>query len=90
MKVLQRPVLIDGMVNSTEFLVNSKTNFVKVVQKQLWFRLPIDAGRQLILLDRDVTYREINRTLGISGTSIHSILHEYFIVKKILFPLGPT
>ena len=37
----------------------------------------IDAVRQLILQDRHVTYREIENTLGISGTSIHSILHEH-------------
>ena len=33
----------------------------------------LDAVRQLILQDRHVTYREIVTTLGISGTSIHSI-----------------
>ena len=43
----------------------------------------IDAMRQLILQDRHVTYREIEATLGISGTSIHSILHEHLTVKKI-------
>ena len=43
----------------------------------------IDAVRQLILQDRHVTYREIETTLGISGTSIHSILHEHLTVKKI-------
>ena len=43
----------------------------------------IDAVLQLILQDRHVTYREIQTTLGISGTSIHSILHELFSVKKI-------
>ena len=36
----------------------------------------IDVVRQLILQDRHVTYGEIKTTLGISGTSIHSILHE--------------
>ena len=43
----------------------------------------INAVRQLILEDCHVTYREIKTTLGISGTSIHSILHEYLTVKKI-------
>ena len=43
----------------------------------------IDAVRQLILQDRHVTYREIETTLGISGTSIHSILHEHLTVQKI-------
>ena len=41
----------------------------------------IDAVRQLILQDGHVTYCEIETTLGISGTSIHSILHEYLAVK---------
>ena len=39
--------------------------------------------RQLILLDRHVTYRDIETTLGITGTSIHSILHKHLTVKKI-------
>ena len=42
-----------------------------------------DAVLQLILQDCHVTYHEIEKTLGFTGTSIHSILHEYFIVKKI-------
>ena len=41
----------------------------------------INAERQLILQDRHVTYREIETTLAISGTSIHSILHEHLTVK---------
>ena len=41
------------------------------------------SGNQLILQDCHVTYREIDTTLGISGTSIHSMLHEDFTVKKI-------
>ena len=69
------------MVNSTEIVVHSKTNFVKVVKNQLLST--IDAVRQLILQDRHVTYREVETTLEISGTSIHSILHEHLTVKKI-------
>ena len=46
--------------------------------------------RQLILQDRHVIHREIETTLGISGTSIHSILHKYFLVKNNLFALDPT
>ena len=38
--------------------------------------------RQLILQDRHLTYHEIETTLGISGTSMHSILHEHLTVKK--------
>ena len=43
----------------------------------------IDAVRELIMQDRHVTYREIEASLGISSTSIHSILHEHLAVKKI-------
>ena len=43
----------------------------------------IDAVRQLILQDRHVTYREIETSLGIKGTSIHSILRELLTIKKI-------
>ena len=42
----------------------------------------IVAVRQLILQDHHVNYREIETTSGISGTSIHSILHEILNVKK--------
>ena len=66
MKLHQGPVFIDGMVNSTEIIAHSKTNFVKVVQNQLLFRKPLmPLVRQLILQDRQVTYREIETTLGI-------------------------
>ena len=47
------------------------------------FREIIDAVCQLILQDRHVTYHEIETTLAISGTSIHSILHEHLTVTKI-------
>ena len=36
-----------------------------------------------MLQDRHVTYREIETNLGISGTTINSILHEHLTVKKI-------
>ena len=36
----------------------------------------IDAVRGLIMQDLHVTYREIEASLGISSTSMHSILHE--------------
>ena len=41
MNLHQGPVFIDGIVNSTEFVFPSKTNFVKVVQNQLLFRKPL-------------------------------------------------
>ena len=43
----------------------------------------IGVVRQLILQDRHVTYRGIETTQGVSGASIHSILHEPLAVKKI-------
>ena len=46
--------------------------------------------RQLILQYRHVTYREMETTLGISGTSIYSILHRHLTVKKNLFALDTT
>ena len=78
MKLHQGPLCIDGMVNSTE------------VVKSVVVPETIDAVPQLILQDRHVTYREIETTLGITGTSIHSILHEHLNVKKNLFALDPT
>ncbi|VDO61747.1 unnamed protein product [Haemonchus placei] len=42
------------------------------------------AVHKLILRDRHVTYREIEATLIISGTSLHSFLHEHFTVKKFV------
>ena len=50
----------------------------------------IDAVRQLILQDRHVTNRKIETTLSISGTSMHSILHEHLTVKKNWFTLDLT
>ena len=43
----------------------------------------IDTVCQLIFQDHQVTYREIETTLVISGTSIHSILHENLNDKQI-------
>ncbi|CAH2106191.1 unnamed protein product [Euphydryas editha] len=37
----------------------------------------IDAVRELIMQDRHVAYYEIEASLHISSTSIHSILHEH-------------
>ena len=42
------------------------------------------AVRQLILQDHHVTYRQIETTLGISGASIHSTLHEDLTAKKFV------
>ena len=58
---------------------------MKVVLQSVVVPETIDAVRQLILQDRHVIYRKIESTLGkLSGTSIHSILHEHYLtVKKI-------
>ena len=73
MNLIQFQVLIDSMVNSTGVIAHFKTNFMTVVQNQL---LPWKPSMlQQILQDRHVNYREIETTLGISVTSIHSILH---------------
>ena len=86
MKLHQGPTFIDGVVNTIEVVVHSKTNFVEVVQNQLLFW-------KLILQVRHVTYREIDTTLSISGTSINSILHEYFFTasmfSSVVDVLGP-
>lgn len=39
----------------------------------------IDALRKPMLQDRNVTYREIATTIGISWTSIHLMLHKHCI-----------
>ena len=66
------------MVNSTEMGSSLLDEFREGRPKSV-----VVAVRQLILQDCHVTYREIETTLGISGTSIHSILHEHLTVKKI-------
>lgn len=43
----------------------------------------IDAVRELIMLDRHVTYREIKASLNMSSTSVHTILHEHLAVRKL-------
>ena len=62
MKLHQGPVFIDGISNSTEVVVHSKMNFVKVVRNQLLFLETIDAVRQLISQDRYVSYCQIETT----------------------------
>ncbi|VDO25166.1 unnamed protein product [Haemonchus placei] len=76
----QGQVLIDGMVNLTEVVVHSKTNFVEVSK----ISCCSDAARKLISQDRHVTNRRIGTTLGIEGTSIHLILRERSTVKKLI------
>ena len=78
MKLHQEPVFIDGMLNSIE------VEFRVGRPKSVVVPETIDGVRQLILQDRHVIYREVETTLGITGTSIHSILHEHLTVKKIV------
>ena len=44
----------------------------------------VDAVRNMIMEDRHVTYREIQASLDISGTSVQKILHEELGVKKLV------
>lgn len=44
----------------------------------------IDAVRQLTKEDRYVTYREIQASLGISGTSVKNILHQELGARKLI------
>ena len=43
----------------------------------------INVVQKLIMQDRDVTYYEIEATLGITSTGIYEKLHEHLAVKKI-------
>lgn len=43
----------------------------------------IDAVREMIQMDRHVTYREIQASTGIDMKQIHEILHEHLAVKKL-------
>ena len=74
MKLQQGPVFIDRF----------QEDFREGRPKSVVVSDIIAAVHQLILQDRHVTYREIETTLGISGTSIHSIFHENLTVKTSL------
>ena len=45
--------------------------------------------RQLTFQDRHMTYREIETILGISGTSMHLILHGHLTANKSCSRLIP-
>ena len=49
----------------------------------------IYAVQELIMQHRHVTYREIETSLGISSTSIHSILHEHLAIKEVCSRWSP-
>ena len=71
------------MVNSTVLRSSLQDEFREGRPKSVVVLETIATVRQLILQDCHVIYRKIETTLGISGTSIHSILHEHLCVKKI-------
>ena len=64
---------------SVYVVVHSKKNFVKVVQNQLLFRKPLMLCANWYC---KIVMWPIVTTLGICGTSIHSMLHEHLTVKK--------
>ena len=86
MKPHSGPVFIDGMVNSTEIVVHSKANFVKVVQNQLLFRKPLILCANLYC--KIVTYREMETTLGISGDQHSFNIAWTFNCKKKFVCVG--
>ena len=69
MKLHHGPVFIDGRSSLQNEFREGRPNSVVVPET-------IDAVRQLILQVRHVSYREIETTLGNSGTSLHSIINE--------------
>ena len=82
MKLHQVKVFIDGMMNSNEFR-EGRPKSVVVLET-------IEAMRQMILQDRHVTCREIETTLGISGTQHTFNIARTFDCQKNLFALDPT
>ena len=74
LKLHQGLVFIDGEFNRGR--TSLQDEFREGRAKSVVVLETIDAARQLILQDRHVTYREIETTLGIIGTSVHSILHD--------------
>ena len=79
MKLLQGPLFIDGIFEFNRGRSSLQDEFCEGRPKSVVVPETIDAVRQLILQDRHVTYCEIETTLDISGTSIHSI----FNIRKI-------
>jgi len=60
-----------------------KDEFREVCPKSVILPENIDAVRKMIKLDHYVTYRKIKAPIGMNSTSVHSILHENVVVKKI-------
>ena len=72
MKLHQEPVFIDGYGEFNRGRSSLQDEFREARPKAIIVPETINAVRLLILQDRHVTYREIDTTLGISGTSIHT------------------
>ena len=83
MKLHQRPVFYRWYGEFNQGRSSLQDKFREDRPKSVNVPETIHAVRQLILQHHHMTYREIETTLGISGTSIHSILHEHLTVKKI-------
>lgn len=67
-KLHQVPVSNDG---------NSQDDFREGSTKSTVVLKTIDDVREVILQDLHVTYRDIKTALGISGSRIHTILHNH-------------
>ena len=89
MKPYQGPVFIDGMANSTEVVVHSKTNFVKVVQNQLLFQKPLMLCANWYCKIVMWPIVRLRQPYSLVGPSIHSILHEHLTVNKICWRWKP-
>ena len=77
-------VFIDDMVNSTEFVVHSKTNFVKDVQNQLLFRKPLMlCANWYWKIVMWPTYRH-ETTLGISRPAYIQYCMNIWLSKKFV------
>ena len=83
MKLHQGIVFIDGYGELNRGRSLLQDEFRKGRPKSVVVAETTNALHQLIFQDRHVTYREIELTLVISVTSIHSILHGYLTIKKI-------
>ena len=79
MKLHQGPVFIDGYGEFNRGHSSLQDEFREGRSKSVVVPKTIDAVLQLILQVGHMTYPEIKATLGISGTNIHSILHEKFV-----------
>ncbi|XP_059224828.1 uncharacterized protein LOC106092054 [Stomoxys calcitrans] len=73
-----------------ELIQRNRHNLQKNLYYPVWLNDNSDAVRELILQDCHVTFCEIEASLAISSTSIHSILHEHLPLKKLILVLHLT